>query len=246
MRKMMIGVTAWREEPEEGTPYFLTKEKDVEAVIGAGALPVLLPAGIPLEDIPALACSFDGFVFTGGGDLDPSLFGEENHEKIDGVNPQRDAFELALMREVLELDLPLLAICRGMQTLNVACGGNLFLDIASQLPQAGKHDWWGNFERDKLVHRVKIEPRSKLAEILMVNEAQTNSLHHQAVKEPGEGLRAVAWAEDGVIEAIEHTEKRFAIGVQWHPEWLQAQEPMRALYRAFVKACQEDHARRCG
>lgn len=246
MRKMMIGVTAWREEPKEGAPYFLTKEKDVEAVIGAGALPALLPAGIPLEDIPELACDFDGFVFTGGGDLDPSLFGEESHEKVDGVNPQRDAFELALMREVLARDLPLLAICRGMQTLNVACGGNLFLDIASQLPQAGKHDWWTNCERDKLVHTVRIEPRSKLGEILMVSEAQTNSLHHQAVREPGEGLRAVAWAEDGVIEAIEHTEKRFAIGVQWHPEWLQGQEPMRALYRAFVKACQEDHARRCG
>ena len=246
MRKMMIGVTAWREEPKEGAPYFLTKEKDVEAVIGAGALPVLLPAGIPLEDIPELARSLDGFVFTGGGDLDPTLFGEESHEKVDGVNPQRDAFELALMREVLAKELPLLAICRGMQTLNVVCGGNLFLDIASQLPQAVKHDWWGNFERDKLVHTVMIEPQSKLCEFLMVTEAQTNSLHHQAVKEPGEGLRAVAWAEDGVIEAIEHTEKRFAIGVQWHPEWLQGQEPMRALYRAFVKACQEDHARRCG
>ena len=244
MRKMMIGVTAWREIPKESSPYFLTREKDVEAVIGAGALPALLPAGIPLKDIPDLVDNFNGFVFTGGGDLDPTLFGEESHEKVEGINPQRDAFELALMREVLARDLPLLAICRGMQTLNVACGGNLFLDIASQLPQAGKHDWWGNYERDKLVHTVRIEPKSKLGEILKVTEAQTNSLHHQAVREPGDDLRAVAWAEDGVIEAIEHAEKRFVVGVQWHPEWLQDQEPMLALYRAFVEACREGHARR--
>ncbi len=241
---MMIGITAWREIPKESSPYFLTREKDVEAVIGAGALPALLLAGIPLKDIPALVDNFDGFVFTGGGDLDPTLFGEESHEKVEGINPQHDAFELALMRKVLARDLPLLAICRGMQTLNVACGGNLFLDIASQLPQASKHDWWGNYERDKLVHTVKIEPQSKLAEILKGSEAQTNSLHHQAVKEPGEGLTAVAWAEDDVIEAIEHTEKRFVIGVQWHPEWLQNQEPMRALYRTFVEACREGRARR--
>lgn len=236
---MSIGIPAGRKKGKQSSPYFMTREVDVKAVVAAGAIPVLLPSGIPLEEIPQLVEVMDGFLFTGGGDLEPSIYGESDHERVYGVNLQRDAFELALMRALLERDKPMLAICRGMQTLNVACGGGLYLDIASQLPEAGKHDWWPGSERNKLAHKVRIEPASKLGEILGFETLETNSLHHQAVRELGKGLQVVAKAEDGVVEAIEHGDKRFVIGVQWHPEWLQDQAPMRALYQAFVRACED-------
>jgi len=119
----------------------------------------------------------------------------------------------------------------------VACGGTLYVDIASQLPNAEKHDWWPTYKRNKLVHDVSVSKDSHLAEILRTPELRTNSLHHQSIRRVADQLRIVAYATDGVVEGIEHPGKRFVIGVQWHPEWLQDQGPMRNLYQAFINEC---------
>lgn len=240
MSSPIIGIPAGRLEGKTGSPTYQSRQVDVKAVLAAGGLPVLLPAGIPVSEVPMLVAEFDGFYFTGGGDLDPALYGAENHDRVYGVNPERDAFELALIREIVEQDKPLLAVCRGMQTLNVACGGTLYVDIASQLPGAEKHDWWPTYRRNKLVHDVSVTPGTHLAEILGALQVRTNSLHHQSVRQVAGELRSVAFAADGVVEAVEHPGKRFVIGVQWHPEWLQDQEPMRNLYEAFVVACKRE------
>lgn len=237
MSEMIIGIPAGRFENKNGSPTYQSRQVDVQAILAAGGMPVLLPAAIPLEDVPALVAQFDGFYFTGGGDLDPTLYGEQNHERVYGINSERDAFELALLREVVARDKPLLAVCRGMQTLNVACGGTLYVDILSQMPGAQKHDWWPTYKRNKLVHDVSVTPDSFLADILGEVELRTNSLHHQSVRQVADELRAVAFASDGVVEGIEHPNKRFMVGVQWHPEWLQDQQPMQKLYKAFIDAC---------
>ena len=235
MTKPTIALVTARFESKSGSPTYQSRQVDIAAILAAGGVPVLLPAAIPLTEVPELVTQFDGFYLTGGGDLDPRLYGEQSHERVYGVNPERDAFELALVREVIAQDEPLLTVCRGTQVLNVACGGTLYVDIASQLPSAEKHDWWPTYKRNKLVHDVLVTPGSLLAGILGEVGLRTNSLHHQSVRQLAGELRSVAFAADGVIEAVEHPDKRFVIGVQWHPEWLQDQQPMRNLYQAFIK-----------
>lgn len=241
MSSPIIGIPAGRIEGKTGSPTYQSREVDIKAILAAGGLPVLLPAAISLGDVPALVSKFDGFYFTGGGDLDPAWYGAQNHDRVYGVNRERDAFELALVRHVLEQDKPLLTVCRGTQVLNVACGGTLYVDIVSQLPGAQKHDWWPTYRRNKLVHDVSVLPGTQLADILGVLKVRTNSLHHQSINQIADQLRVAAFAPDGVIEAVEHPAKRFVVGVQWHPEWLQDQEPMRNLYKAFMEECEKKH-----
>ena len=211
----------------------------LDAVLGAGGIPILLPANLPAEELPSLLEGVDGVLLSGGGDLHPARYGEVERPEIHSIDPERDAFELALIPLALAADKPLLAICRGCQALNVALGGTLWWDIASQLPGAGKHNWYPAYPRDLLAHEIAIEPGTRLAEALGEKRARVNSLHHQAVKEPGDGLRVCARAEDGVIEGIELPGRRFALGVQWHPECLPGDERMRGLFRAFVQAAGE-------
>jgi len=182
---------------------------------------------------------FDGFVLSGGGDVDPALYGGHLDATVHSIDPERDAFECALIPLVLQADKPLLAICRGAQILNVALGGSLYEDIPSALPAALRHDWYPNIPRDYLAHTVEIEQGSRLAEILGTRKLRTNSLHHQAIQQPAPGLEVVAYAEDGVIEAVELPEKRFAIGVQWHPECLPTEPAMQRLFSEFVNAARE-------
>ncbi|HVR72477.1 MAG TPA: gamma-glutamyl-gamma-aminobutyrate hydrolase family protein [Vicinamibacteria bacterium] len=214
MRRPLIGVTAGisGHSPE----WFALRDDYVRAVEKAGALPVLLAPG-PLERIPDVLARIDGLVLSGGSDLDPAHYGEEPHETVDDVSPERDAFELALSREALARDLPLLAICRGHQVLNVATGGTLFQDIPSQLGRALDHD--PGKERWEPAHDVRILPGTRLREILGRDRVAVNSIHHQSIKTPGEGLVVSACAVgDDVIEGVEAPGRRFVVGVQWHPE----------------------------
>lgn len=206
------------------------------AVEAAGGVPMLLPYLGSHAKIRELLDALDGVVLSGGTDMDPALYGEEMHPAIESVVPERDAFEVSLIRAFLDLDRPILGICRGMQSLNVALGGSLYADLAACLPSARNH-------RDgtplrETVHPVEIEPTSRLARLAGITHAEVNSWHHQAVKAVGSGLHACAYASDGVVEAIESRDHRFVIGVQWHPEHLwERQTTSRRLFEALVAAC---------
>jgi len=231
-----IALAAFRIQKPGSTPAYSSREELVRAILAAGGRPYLLPSALPLEDIPEVLSEFDGLFVSGGGDIHPDFFGGEMHPSVAGVDRERDTFEITLCQQAVEMDMPVLGICRGQQVLNVAMGGDLVVDIPSMLPGAGRHQWWPHYERGRLSHSVTLKSGSQLAEIMGGKEFMVNSLHHQSVKNLGKGLKVVATAPDGVIEALEMPGKRFVVSVQWHPEWLQNLEPMRRIFKAFVEA----------
>jgi putative glutamine amidotransferase len=231
----LIGVTTsvdTRRSPERAyvnSPYLY-------AVQRAGGVPVLLPPQLDADARAVLADRLDGVLLTGGGDVDPARYGEARHPAADDVSEARDVLELWLTRHALERQVPLLAICRGVQVLNVALGGSLCQDIPSVLASPILHRQ--TEARHEPTHHVKIEPGSRLAAILGVLEVDVNSFHHQSIERLGTGLRTVAVASDGVIEGVERAgSEAFVIGVQWHPEELVAHDPAaRNLFAALVGA----------
>jgi putative glutamine amidotransferase len=213
--------------------FFELRDDYVRSVEAAGGLPLLLAPGRPGDAAELLAC-LDGLLLTGGCDVDPELYGESAHPKLGRVSRERDLFELALCRQALSGDLPLLAICRGQQVLNVAAGGTLLQDLPSELSGALDHD--PDVERWHPAHEVRVEPGSRLREVLREEQVRVNSFHHQAVGRLGDGLVVSARAlGDAVVEGIEMPGRRFAVGVQWHPEsyWDQGGD-FRSLFEALV------------
>jgi putative glutamine amidotransferase len=185
------------------------------------------------ESRAAYALHLHGLLIPGSpADIDPASYGEEPHPRLGPVNPLRTDFEIQLVRLALGRELPVFGICGGAQVLNVALGGSLYQDIPSQMPKAYKHA--GSPER---AHSVDLVPGSRLAAILGTQEMRVNSLHHQAIKVPGQEMAVSASARDGVIEAVEIAGRPFVIGVQWHPERLFAEdEAAQRLFIAFVQA----------
>ncbi len=212
----LIGITAYQEPARWGVwvrEAALLPVPYVRAVERAGGVPVMLPPTASLRGVDALVGRLDGIVLSGGGDIDPELYGAVRHPETGPPQPQRDRFELALARAVIDADLPFLAICRGMQILNVARGGAL----VQHLPEAVGHE--GHAPETGLVgsHPVKISGTGLIGKI-MGDSADVPAYHHQAVGRLGRGLAAVAWAEDQVVEALELQGHRFGLAVQWHPE----------------------------
>ncbi|WP_433469582.1 gamma-glutamyl-gamma-aminobutyrate hydrolase family protein [Spirillospora sp. CA-128828] len=212
----LIGITTYQEPARWGVwvrEAALLPAPYVRSVERAGGVPVLLPPAATLRGLDALVSRLDGIVLAGGGDLDPELYGALRHAETGPPQPQRDRFELALARAVVDADLPFLAICRGMQVLNVARGGALI----QHLPEAVGHK--GHAPETGIVgaHRVQISATSLVGKILG-DSADVPTYHHQAVSRLGKGLSAVAWAEDQVVEAVELQGHRFGLAVQWHPE----------------------------
>jgi putative glutamine amidotransferase len=211
-----------------------------ESVRRAGGEPWVLDpsANRPEEAIRAAG----GLLLAGGGDVSPEIYGTAPHPSYHAAEPGRDEYEIALIRCALDADLPVLAICRGVQVLNVAYGGTLVQDIPSEIAGALEHklDVPPN-EPFTLAHEVWLETDSLLARLAGdgndAESRQVNSRHHQAVKELGAGLVAVATAPDGVIEAVEDPTRRFCVGVQWHPENFYRTGEFRSLFEGFVKAC---------
>jgi putative glutamine amidotransferase len=202
---------------------FWLREQYAAAVLDAGGMPVLLAplAGINVGDI---AGKFGGFVITGGDfDIEPHHYGEAPLPGLGKLNPRRSGFELELVRRAFGNDLPVLGICGGMQTINVAFGGTLYQDISTQFPGASLNHRQG---RNTRAHNVNITPHTLLAGLLQKAATETNSSHHQAVKEVAPGFRASGAAPDGIIEAIENKDSRFMLGVQWHPESLYVNDPL--------------------
>jgi putative glutamine amidotransferase len=209
-------------------------ESYTNAALSAGLRPYILPVLTP-DVADALLDGVDGLLLTGGEDVDPAHYGAPPHPRLGEVHPQRDAFEIALVRAALERRLPTLAICRGIQVANVALGGTLVQDIGSECPNALTHD--GDWDRDQRVHPLSVTPASRLAHAIGATELEVNSLHHQAVAKLAPGLTAVAHAPDGIIEGAEWSDDDWwFVGAQWHPEELTAsKEPWdRSLFSAFA------------
>ncbi|QXJ26215.1 gamma-glutamyl-gamma-aminobutyrate hydrolase family protein [Actinomadura graeca] len=212
----LIGVTAYQEPARWGVwvrEAALLPATYPRSVERAGGVPVMLPPTASLRGLEALVSRLDGLVLAGGGDLDPELYGAVRHAETGPPQPQRDRFELALIRAAVDADLPFLAICRGMQVLNVARGGAL----VQHLPEAVGHE--GHAPQTGIVgsHRVRISATSTVGKILG-DASDVPTYHRQAVGRLGKGLSAVAWAQDQVVEAVELQGHRFGLGVQWHPE----------------------------
>lgn len=210
-----------------------------DAIRAAGLKPYILPV-LEGDDAGALLDDMRGLVLTGGEDVDPSHYGAVPHPALGEVHAQRDAFELALARAARARGLPTLAICRGVQILNVALGGSLVQDLPSEHAGALAHD--GAWARDARVHAVRITPGSRLAGAVGATSMMVNSLHHQAIARVAGGLRVVAVAPDGVVEGLEALAPGWWMaGVQWHPEELtgSAEEWDRALFATFARAVAE-------
>ena len=232
----IIGVTSTISKNKAGSNLSSVGQAYIHAIQQAGGLPLVIPIGIALTAIDAFTSHLDGVLFTGGGDIETKYFKGENHPKVSGVIPERDQLEFELLRAALKIDLPLLAICRGIQVLNVGLGGTLYTHIQDQLPDAIKHDWYPDYPRDRIAHTVSVAPNTKLHQILGDSEVPVNSLHHQGIDKLGQGLEPIATAPDGLVEAVEVASARFALGVQWHPECLPDSLPMQQLFRAFIDA----------
>jgi putative glutamine amidotransferase len=207
----------------------------VDAIVTAGGLPVVLPPFGKEVELGPLLDRLDGFVLTGGLDLDPRRLGLPTHPAVQPLPERRDEGDRLLLRRLLERKAPLLAVGLGMQQLNVACGGTLYLHLPEDLPRAMPHrDPTGYPHR----HTILVEPNSRLEEIYGAGEVRVNSSHHQAVRQVGAGLRVGALAPDGVIEAIESTAPDwFCVGVQWHPESETASALDLQLFECFIQAC---------
>src|SRR5262245_41595306 len=207
----------------------------IRAVQDAGGVPVLLPPQLGAAARDALWNRLDALLLTGGGDVDPVRYGQRPHATVYEVSAARDDLELDLARRAVTAGLPLLAICRGIQVLNVALGGTLVQDIASTIGSLIQHSQKGR--RDVTSHAVKVEAGSRLAEILGCAALDVNSLHHQSIDRPGTGLRVVAHAHDGAAEGAEIAGHPFAVAVQWHPEELVGHDAAaRNLFDALLDA----------
>lgn len=209
-----------------------------QAILDAGGAPVIIPAAQDRKSLEVVLSSMQGLILSGGPDIHPRRYGEEPLAGLGEVDEALDRMELLAAGLAIERDLPLLGICRGIQVLNVALGGALYQDIASQVPESICH----TPKTDKAVntHIVRIEAGSRLHKLFGRREIWVNGKHHQAVKGLAPSLRIAARAKDQIVEAVEHPHKRFTIGVQWHPEGTWRDDRFsQKLFSAFVQAARE-------
>jgi len=209
---MIIGLSV---NHKEGTSRIA--DAYVEAILKAGGTPVLVPLITDEKALEEIVSRIDGLLLSGGGDIDAHLYGEEVHPSVESYDLERDRYDMALVKQAAGRQLPIFGICRGIQLINVAFGGNLIQDIPSQVPESLVNHYQEE-AREVATHSVRIIPGSRLHQILQTEQIKVNSFHHQAIKSVATEFEAVAWAEDGVIEAIESTEGKVILGVQWHPE----------------------------
>ncbi len=238
--KPLIGIPSSSdcETPGGTATAYMLRRTYVECVRRAGGAVVVIPPCRDEELLRATYASLAGLLLAGGGDIEPHHYGRPVEARNTYVDPDRDHAELLLTRWALGDDLPVLAICRGIQMLNVALGGTLIQDIPSQAPSTVVHHPGPGAVRSEPRHAVAVEAGSRLAAILGRVQADVNSFHHQAVDGVAPALTVVARAPDAIVEALECSERRFVLGVQWHPEEMASTDPIqRAPFTAFVEAC---------
>jgi putative glutamine amidotransferase len=242
MTKPLIGIICGPYQQPQG-PVYGSRPAYAESVAMAGGLPWLIVPTLPAEALRDIYEHLDGLVIAGGGDVDPARYGMEKNATIYNVDPNRDEAEILMIRWAVADDKPTLGICRGCQIANVALGGTLYRDIASEYPQNNGvlHEMGDAVKRENIAHTATIDESTRLAQALGVTQTGVNSLHHQAVRDLAPGLRVAARSEDGIVEGIERPDSRFFVGVQWHPEEMAVSSkpesvPMRRLFEALVNA----------
>jgi putative glutamine amidotransferase len=235
----VIGITGQADQSVRppNRPLVATVQTYVQAVELGGGAPVVIPPHLEEAQNRAVFEHIDGLILSGGGDVLPALYGQEDSGLLWFVDEQRDHTELALARWALSEALPLLAICRGIQVLNVAAGGTLVQDIPTRVPDALTHSTVAGRPMATVAHTVEVAAGSRLAALLGAGELGVNSAHHQAVKAVGAGLVVTARALDGIIEGLESPTHPFCLGVQWHPEAMVESHPvMGRLFEGLADA----------
>lgn len=232
-----IGISALTREVE-GQPRTGVNAAYAAAVVAAGGIPLLLSPIIPPADAPAAVAALDGLILSGGADIAPGRYGATPHPKLGAVEAERDAFEFALVEAARRRKVPILAICRGAQLVNVALGGTLWQDLPTERPGTVAHD--GDWARTARVHQVALTPASRTARAMGTEGCRVNSVHHQAVRDLAPDLCASGHADDGLIESFEARDGEWLIGVQWHPEafWREPGSPDQRLFEALTAAAQ--------
>jgi putative glutamine amidotransferase len=211
----VIGITTYVEDAKWGHWHLeaaLIPYAYVRGLERAGARVLLVPPDV--DGVEETLDALDGLLLSGGNDLDPESYGADQHPETNGTRPERDRGELALLQAALERDMPVLAVCRGLQVLNVARGG----DLVQHLPEQVGHEEHRSVKGVFSDHGVKVDDASRLGSVIGTQVPAVKSHHHQGLGRVGSGLRETAWADDGTVEAVEDPEKRFAVGVLWHPE----------------------------
>ncbi len=236
MKEPLIGITTSHLQSSTGVLHTSIPEAYSQALAQAGALPVLIPLGLPAPALLGLLARLDGVLFAGGGDVHPRRYGAEHLPLSTDINEERDRVELILLENLLTARRPFLGICRGLQLINVGLGGTLYQDILASRPDALSHQHIPGNPRSYLAHPVQVLPGTRLEAVLGCQTARVNSLHHQGVDRLAPRLKASALAPDGLIEAFELEDYPFGLAVQWHPEWLTGQAEMNQIFRAFVAA----------
>jgi putative glutamine amidotransferase len=232
----LVGLPTLAIPPGPKPPRFGINQSYVRALVAAGCAPVLIPLLDDDERLRAIYQRLDGIVFPGGADIAPQEYGEEPIGNLNVVEAARDRTELTLARWAVADDLPTLGICRGQQVLNVALGGSLYQDLRHQGVTSVDHSDADGRARTALMHRVRLDPDSRLAQLIDETIIEVNSLHHQAVKAVAPQLKVTGTSEDGVIEALESDDRRFLIAVQWHPEEIDDLPWVRRLFAGFAHA----------
>ncbi|WP_342043556.1 gamma-glutamyl-gamma-aminobutyrate hydrolase family protein [Bacillus sp. OTU2372] len=236
MNKPIIGITGAYVNHNQFMEGVYVHHDYHKTVAANGGLPIILPyinAELAIETMPLC----DGIILSGGEDVDPLFYGEDPHPQLGPTTRERDSVEIAIAKYALENNIPLLAICRGIQILNVALGGSLLQDIPSQVKEPIQHSQ--KVTRSRETHWVNIQKDSKLFQILDSEQVRVNSLHHQSINKVAKDLRVVAESSDGIVEAVEYIyPNTFTVGVQWHPESMaNTNNQMNNLFVEFIKSC---------
>ncbi len=204
----------------------------IDAIRSVGGVPLLLPPGE--TQVSAVLQILDGVVLSGGGDLDPSVYGGGNHPEVKRVCAERDGFEIALARQVMAYEIPVLGICRGMQLLSVVSGGRLHPHVPERFGEMIAHYSAADLKPTR--HNVQVLPDTRLAQITQLPEFSVVSWHHQAIESVPLGWQVAAYSDDDLIEAIEHVQHPWAVAIQWHPEFSATEPGHRQIFEAFMNA----------
>lgn len=246
MKRPVIGIPTQNLQsiggvPDNLPPSWVMSHRYILTLTGVGAVPWMIPLLHDDEEtLRAVYEELDGVFLPGGADIDPASYREERHPSCDRSDPPRDAVEVALVKWALADRKPVFGVCRGLQLINLAAGGTLYQDLADQRPGSVKHDYFpfrDGFARDYMAHDVEVTPDTRLARAAGSTRFRVNSMHHQGVRDLGDGLVVSAVAPDGVVEGLESpADHHFLVGVQWHPEVLSDRDSrMKRLFEDFVR-----------